>query len=938
MNQLKLFTALVISFFIIFSTQVESKICPNTIHIDGKRDFKTLPSEVYQECITEFEKNYGDAWAFFENTTLDRIEESEYLQRVFAAIYVLNSKEAIAKHDKLIAHLSPINPNIFFKIFIGSDFSENSNLTIKDIKNSDEYPVFSLILSIYNDELFIYDALESSYFKMIPHDMRHALLQPILADQVNRDQLDPNLLRIYTQLESPDEDYVLMHDPVVTANGMVFALNGKQYELSREIYENFEKTYFSLDKNFDTLVSWGWDILILNKIATDSALEIQSDNEIVSNRNALIKAIQNSYKKWKWSDDEETKQIEASRSITLIKSDMFLNLYDNGSCELALEVFEDVYDAYFEELILVEAGGKGRNLKRSYSFFDDDDPFFEPVEAALCAIELGRDDDAEKFLDLSARSLSHMSGYITPVKIGLFESTKLIYELQNTSLEKSISAYNGLLKSYTKESLFEVNASASYLDDLTNNVFFIYNFLITSGAEEESLLDPMLAYNLKFQVTEHAVLKDLFLSYSSENLSQDQFLFLELNKKLEKLESELLSSFNPDTLQEIKDLSYKKNSLLESIYANNITIKSLSNPIYPSLKQLKEKSLNKAIIIPNMGSKDSFVALIQDGDFRLYDLDINKLHYGIHLDKINESIDKKISKDSLEYSFESAFAIYSSMFSDVLSQVSIDQSIIIYGSDLSGLPLWALPRNKPLGKDYVSNFLNANWLINDYSFAFFFPISPSAPLKKAYKNSFIGFGNPQLNKEFNLPSLPSAEDEMIQLALYSGASQDSIFLKQSATKESFLTKLTEPTQRFALGTHSVAFDPPNKIFQPSLLFSGEDSIITAADIVNIKISSELILLTACNTIKDTNDHNFTLLPRSFLVAGSDSVLFSNWNIESISSSKISKGIFKNLWLNDDLSIEESLRMSVKESLKNADSIVSMHPKFWAGMSVAYGNI
>ena len=40
----------------------------------------------------------------------------------------------------------------------------------------------------------------------------------------------------------------------------------------------------------------------------------------------------------------------------------------------------------------------------------------------------------------------------------------------------------------------------------------------------------------------------------------------------------------------------------------------------------------------------------------------------------------------------------------------------------------------------------------------------------------------------------------------------------------------------------------------------------------------------------------------------------------------------------DLSIEESLRMSVKESLKNADSIVSMHPKFWAGMSVAYGNI
>ena len=143
------------------------------------------------------------------------------------------------------------------------------------------------------------------------------------------------------------------------------------------------------------MVTWGWDILIINKIATDSALEIQSDSEIVSSRNALIKAIQNSYKNWEWMD-EETRQIQASISITTIKSDMFLNLYDNGSCELALEVFEDVYDAYFEELILVEAGKKGGDTDRSYSFFDNggDDPFFEPVEAALCAIELGRDDDA----------------------------------------------------------------------------------------------------------------------------------------------------------------------------------------------------------------------------------------------------------------------------------------------------------------------------------------------------------------------------------------------------------------------------------------------------------------------------------------------------------------------------------------------------------------
>ena len=93
MNRSKLFPALVISFFLALSVQVESKVCPNSLFIEGKMDFKTLAPTVYQECINEFEKTYGDVWAFFDNVTTSQIEASEYLQRVFAATYVLNPKE-----------------------------------------------------------------------------------------------------------------------------------------------------------------------------------------------------------------------------------------------------------------------------------------------------------------------------------------------------------------------------------------------------------------------------------------------------------------------------------------------------------------------------------------------------------------------------------------------------------------------------------------------------------------------------------------------------------------------------------------------------------------------------------------------------------------------------------------------------------------------------
>ena len=56
---------------------------------------------------------------------------------------------------------------------------------------------------------------------------------------------------------------------------------------------------------------------------------------------------------------------------------------------------------------------------------------------------------------------------------------------------------NNLLTNYKKEFFFEVSASASYLDDLINNVFSIYNLLIGSGAEEERPINDLnwVAFN-----------------------------------------------------------------------------------------------------------------------------------------------------------------------------------------------------------------------------------------------------------------------------------------------------------------------------------------------------------------------------------------------------------------------------------------------------------
>ena len=183
-------------------------------------------------------------------------------------------------------------------------------------------------------------------------------------------------------MEAPDEDYFLSHDPFVTTNAMFYALNGNQFELGHEIYENFEKAYFSIEQNADDLVSWGYEMLVLNKLALDGQLEIQSSEDMVEKRKSLIKAVKNNYKNWYWRDDGRKKRY-ATHSVNVIKSDMALNLYDNGSCDLALEVFEETLDVYLEELISLEAGNDPNIL----SYFNFDDPVIEPTEAAICAIE-----------------------------------------------------------------------------------------------------------------------------------------------------------------------------------------------------------------------------------------------------------------------------------------------------------------------------------------------------------------------------------------------------------------------------------------------------------------------------------------------------------------------------------------------------------------------
>tara|TARA_A200000113_G_C8872831_1_gene357369 strand:- start:1457 stop:4324 length:2868 start_codon:yes stop_codon:yes gene_type:complete len=953
----RLFILLTVSFFSFFCSSDES-LCPNTIYLAQLDKPKQNGSEIRKNCVSAFENEFGNAWLYLENQNFETIKSSSYLQKVLVSMYLLDDKKTLEMFEDHILKLMQLNPALFFDIVwdgrfqflssIGFIDNEEDTITVKDFftkldLNTDigKNPALDIVLSYYKDEISIYDALNSEHFKDIPAQVSHEMFESTLSDQNVVDSIDVEILKEYVKFIGPVSGFIYDDDIFKVSNGMYFALNSDNFELGLQIIEDFESKFFPIFGNEGQLIKNQMSLALVNSDGLNTYSNIPAAQDIIKRKNYLIQMVKENS-----PDPDELRYDNPTRTTDILNSDKFLSLFVLHNCNDALEGFSDIFNRFKNQLDYIQSlEGPIEEVKR-YHFgyeghlFNDENPTLLPLFASICAFESNKYIEAKQYLDFSNQALQYLGDYIDPTVIALYEILLLYSEIDYEDMSDTLDGYNDFIAKYRdKSSIYILETyQGQLLELLINQVFKIFSILTDSDVLPEEIYDPLSIFSLKMQINSGSEFNNLLLSKSSNDLNKNQSEYLRIREELFELEKELLTNFDENILNEIEQLSSQKNTYLQKIYQSNSAIDSIHNPKYPSISKLLSHSFTQPIVIPNLSIHSSTFLIVNNGKIKFVESKMNKDTYNYFLRKLNSSITGELTNDGLTFDFEAAYKIYDSLLKEVFDSIETDQSVLIYGSDLLGLPIWALPRNKPKSLDYFTNFLDSDWMINDYSFAYYFPVNTREELRENYKNEFIGFGNPYLDSKYKLPRLPSAENEMIQLALFSGESKDNIFIDQNATKMNLLAKLSEPTKRFAIGTHSISYDPKNNIYQPSLLFSGEDSILTPDEIFSKNINIELVLLTSCNTSDYKDSFDFTLLPRSFLVAGAKTVIFSNWELESLSTSRISEGIFKNLWLNKNLSTEESLRLSIKEALRSPDSMRDLHPKFWAGMSVAYGTI
>ncbi|NDP42255.1 MAG: CHAT domain-containing protein [Aromatoleum sp.] len=189
----------------------------------------------------------------------------------------------------------------------------------------------------------------------------------------------------------------------------------------------------------------------------------------------------------------------------------------------------------------------------------------------------------------------------------------------------------------------------------------------------------------------------------------------------------------------------------------------------------------------------------------------------------------------------------------------------------------------------------------------------------------------------NIPSLPETRDELIALASALGAdAKQDLLLGAAATRKAVLTTPLADRRVVAFATHGLL---PGEIpgqSKPALAMAATDDpaespLLTLDDVLSLKLNSQWVVLSACNTAGAERDGTaMSGLVRGFFFAGTRSVLATHWAVESDSARQLVSAIFSDYAKDTKGSRAGSLRRAqlamIDGTLGNGSYV---HPFYWA---------
>ena len=280
-------------------------------------------------------------------------------------------------------------------------------------------------------------------------------------------------------------------------------------------------------------------------------------------------------------------------------------------------------------------------------------------------------------------------------------------------------------------------------------------------------------------------------------------------------------------------------------------------------------------------------------------------------------------------------------------------------------PLYGIPF------ELLHDQIKDQWLIEKYSIS----ISPSAysyvalnydnNLKFNTGNSFLGFGDPNIKGE-EIAETSSFEDILeleFSKVFTRGGGVDLKYLKMFPELPETAIELKKISENFdensklylrdefneekinlinfdnykvvSFASHALVVGEIDGLAEPSIVLSlpkkitdKNDGLLTASEIIELQINSDLVILSACNTASsdgNANSEALSGLANSFFYSGAKSLIVTHWSVISKTSVDLMINTFNFLKeSNGDMS-----QALMKSKIKMLNNPKTSHPIYWA---------
>ena len=476
-------------------------------------------------------------------------------------------------------------------------------------------------------------------------------------------------------------------------------------------------------------------------------------------------------------------------------------------------------------------------------------------------------------------------------------------------------------------------------------------FLLNESASSGNWLQSLLMFSDR---DKSAVLSEAIIDLSARQVGLLPDTLLNLEKQIKKqtsyYQSKLLQSAEEDSTQRMVlnsrlfDLKRKEDSLVNVLEQKHQRYYNAKyNPEALTIAQIQAGLARDAALVAYAMSRTQMMAIvITQGTTKVVSLG-NRKEIDQYITVFRNSLTSRdrLSNSNYDVFANAAYKLYQELFApleDLLKKESITNLLIVPDQELNHLPFEALITAKPEGN--YTNYQNLDYLLSHYAISYqysarlaFSPTKSSQPNKKM----FLGFAPTFSNIDADAESMITTRGSVVNLKWNSSEVEtiqklfDSEVYVGETAKESALKESLEHSRIVHLATHAIVDE--NNILNSQIVLANEqdslqDGILHAFEIYNLRLNTELVTLSACNTgfgVLNDGEGSMTLA-RAFSYAGVQSVVMSHWEVDDKLTSDLMAHFYQNI--NNGMKKDQALQQAKLSLIAESDALVS-NPYYWS---------